>query len=479
MISVDIEHDGCSSEELQKAFINAIPSVFPQENQSAVELMVDKLDFDLNKAIPNEQVPKQERRLRFNQKFPKALRYLCVEWQKAVDEALKNLFDSIVEIYKPEELKKALSSRDLQEGSEEYWFPLDRDKLEKLKEVIEDHQVAFLHQYGIKKASKSRIKLLKKRGVLTSMHEIMDVIKDAYVLSHAVESLERGVDFKNVLQIAQKRPWSKYDDYMVEWAKEGVARQCRGLFQDNLDEIEKLASRQAKSQLKYHNLVRLGKKQLSEDKMKEIRKKAVEAKRSGFTWQQFRQEIKHQWSDFARDWDRIAFTEFTNMEKNAQAQLYLEKYGTDVEVFKYPFPDACKICKKMYLNPDGTPRVFKLLDLMANGNNGDKWRNPKTGLLENRKVSRIRYDRKTNSFDGSQGGLLPTLEALHPWCRCPLYRHVKGYVPKVPKYIEENAKFKHIENELAENVKRHFEKEQKKDDKKLAKALLVKRERLL
>jgi len=66
----------------------------------------------------------------------------------------------------------------------------------------------------------------------------------------------------------------------------------------------------------------------------------------------------------------------------------------DVYVIKIVYPGACKYCRLLYLNADGSPKVFKLSDLLANGS--DPYRKP------------IDYQ--------------PVLGALHPNCRCQLAR---------------------------------------------------------
>lgn len=110
-------------------------------------------------------------------------------------------------------------------------------------------------------------------------------------------------------------------------------------------------------------------------------------------------ELRKVTKDSRQDWDMVIRSELMNnrLEGEAKALLdgtspYSNKKGETL-VFKRPNPDACKHCKRLYLEKDGiTPKVFKLTDLMANGNN--------IGL----KVA----DWK------------PTLGIVHPHCQCQL-----------------------------------------------------------
>ena len=80
----------------------------------------------------------------------------------------------------------------------------------------------------------------------------------------------------------------------------------------------------------------------------------------------------------------------------------------DPFVYKQPYKDACKYCKKAYLREDGFPRIFRLSELRKNGTNIGK------------KVDELK----------------PTLDPLHVNCRCPLVKYnSKKEKPLVKKKI--------------------------------------------
>ncbi len=79
--------------------------------------------------------------------------------------------------------------------------------------------------------------------------------------------------------------------------------------------------------------------------------------------------------DWSRDWRRVAHTELHTAHQRGSATAMLERavgVGRDpgsVEVEIVVRPDACDICPRLYLDADGRPRRFRLVDLIAAGSN--------------------------------------------------------------------------------------------------------------
>jgi hypothetical protein len=109
------------------------------------------------------------------------------------------------------------------------------------------------------------------------------------------------------------------------------------------------------------------------------------------------------------DWGRIVETEGNNVFQNGKALKMLEE-DSEVMVVKVVYPLACRHCIKAYLtNGIGSkPRVFKLVDLIKNGDN---------------------IDRKVADWK-------PVVGSIHPWCRCDLKKIPKGY-----EWNEETSRF--------------------------------------
>ena len=103
--------------------------------------------------------------------------------------------------------------------------------------------------------------------------------------------------------------------------------------------------------------------------------------------------------DTERDWHRVVQTESWNAKLYGESHAIMSgesPFSSDkgeTLVYKRPAPDCCPLCRKLYLERDGiTPKVFKLSDLMANGDN---------------------FGKKVDEY-------LPTLGTVHPNCQCTL-----------------------------------------------------------
>lgn len=109
------------------------------------------------------------------------------------------------------------------------------------------------------------------------------------------------------------------------------------------------------------------------------------------------QELRDKTGDMYRDWHRVAQTEMWSAKCQGEAEAImndespLTKKKGETDVYLRPALDACHKCKQLYLEKDGiTPKVFKLAELIANGNN---------------------YGKK-------QADWVPCIPPLHPNCQC-------------------------------------------------------------
>lgn len=128
-------------------------------------------------------------------------------------------------------------------------------------------------------------------------------------------------------------------------------------------------------------------------------------------------EIKKQMGAYSDDFQKIAHTEKHNaMQAGVATEMY--NVDPDIKVVKIPARDACPYCIKLFTNPDGSLKIFRLKDIINNSNVGKS---------------------KTN--------WLPTVDAVHPWCGCELARIPRGYWfnPKtrfVEPLVKSSAKLK-------------------------------------
>ena len=139
--------------------------------------------------------------------------------------------------------------------------------------------------------------------------------------------------------------------------------------------------------------------------------------KAGWSKGQWIQQLRDTTKDMERDWHRVVQTELWDAKLHGEAHAIMSgdsPFSSDkgeTLVYKRPAPDCCPVSKKLYLEKDGvTPKVFKLSELMANGNN----------------------------MGSKQNDWLPTLGTVHPFCQCTL-----GVKPKDAEFDKDgNLVFK-------------------------------------
>jgi hypothetical protein len=128
--------------------------------------------------------------------------------------------------------------------------------------------------------------------------------------------------------------------------------------------------------------------------------------------------LGHKTNDWQRDWGRIVETEMHTAQEEGRADdIQRNSTREDPLVFKHVLPTACRHCIKAYLtNGIGSkPKIFKLSELRANGDN----------------IGKKQQDWK------------PTLGSLHPFDRCTLDEVPEDYEwDKEKKMFEPPKEFK-------------------------------------
>lgn len=114
--------------------------------------------------------------------------------------------------------------------------------------------------------------------------------------------------------------------------------------------------------------------------------------RKKWTTRKIASEIAHKTGDWSRDFDRIIQYTSQSAYERGKATSIERAHGKDALVYKEVYQGACKHCIRLYLtNGLGSePKIFKLSELITNGSN---------------------IGRKVADW-------LPTLDPLHPYCRC-------------------------------------------------------------
>lgn len=146
---------------------------------------------------------------------------------------------------------------------------------------------------------------------------------------------------------------------------------------DGIDKLSLEAAKKGFNGLTDKGMVRLDRLVVNQLK-KELNLLDALSINEGMTSTQMERALREATKDTEQDFDMVIRSELMNRSQEAFAQEILEgksiysSKGEDTRVFKNPNPDACKHCKRLYLERDGTPKVFKLADLMANGSNVGK-----------------------------------------------------------------------------------------------------------
>lgn len=150
----------------------------------------------------------------------------------------------------------------------------------------------------------------------------------------------------------------------------------------------------------------------------EIRQMVAQAIQGEQGWRSLSAAFKRRFGATTRDWDRVAYTE---MENDRQIGRALEiattsPRGMRTVVYKIPRPDACRLCKELYLLPDGSPRPFTLEELFENGDNIGRVAPLAAGASPTGSRQILQGERAGEVAEE----YLPTIPVVHPGCRCQL-----------------------------------------------------------
>lgn len=294
---------------------------------------------------------------------------------------------------------------------------LTQAQIDELKDLIESH---FRAAIGLGyKASDEQQKKWRKMGIKDPDIHLDEWIKKAYVAGRLAELLTNGTSFADMMKLAKKLPLSRTDQLVLEMSRMNSARYIVGY----ASKLGGLATDVAMDQHK-RSINAIIQSFFAGDLDREIHPESGYAPneesviRKVTSWKELASELRNRFkqTDLVRDWERVAFTEMryaTNLGRIMNIQHEGGGDPEDIEVFYHVLPTACNSCKKLYLNPDGTPKIFQLSEILANVQETG-------GMNVGRKASTI----------GDKDGWLPNA-STHPNCHCYPVRKIGGY-----KYAE-------------------------------------------
>lgn len=265
---------------------------------------------------------------------------------------------------------------------------LTTPQVQQLMQTIEYFNTLFIaRNVGTDVLSPYEKQVLRKHGIDVDTL-IKSKIGDAYrfgILASALKNTKGFKsmsydEFKRFLQAGGHVPLTKHQQYALNALKQQAYGDIKGLgnrIQQQTNQLVITVSQKQRAQMQ-----------------KTIYQAAKTTMQARGTVTQFSSLLGHKTKDWARDFDRIADYIMHDAYQHGIAEALLEKHGDDVLVYYDVYAEACEHCVRTYLTGaiGSEPKVFKLKDILANGNN--------IGV-------------KAKEYK-------PSVSPLHPWCRCTM-----------------------------------------------------------
>lgn len=269
-------------------------------------------------------------------------------------------------------------------------MPLTNEQLHEIREIIQDKHLAFIvNTLGISAVSPEIVERLKEKGYINvTVGAIEEAYRFGQVMADTDDKRVAKMDQEEFKRHVQKNPIALTDieQRAIHFAQQQAGQFVVGLGNKiNQETGQLLIDADAALRSKTRRIIR------------DVTAEGI-AKRESI--EQIKSKLGHATKDWARNWNRIAVTEKHSAMQRGVADSLADRFGPDVRVAKRPTPDACEHCNRLYLGPDGQPRIFKLSELEANGLNN--------------------FGRKTAEW-------MPVVGPMHPHCQCQLIRIPAGW----------------------------------------------------
>lgn len=236
---------------------------------------------------------------------------------------------------------------------------LTRAQINQIKRIIQEHMDTIMYiTTGDGKPSPQALNKLKLPK------EITDIITTSYKYGRV--SILSGKDLSNmsksdVEKLMRRLKMTKSQERSIDAAKIRAEQAVNTLTQRVLSSVITPAI-QSDMQMW--------------DAVKEVVPAAMENDTPRY---QVIQQLREKTGDFQRDWHRTAHTEMWTAKCQGEVDAIINGESPlsddkgETMVYIRPAHNACVKCKQLYLESDGvTPKVFKLSELLANGNNFGK-----------------------------------------------------------------------------------------------------------
>lgn len=264
--------------------------------------------------------------------------------------------------------------------------------------ILKKNQLVFIaEQLGLNYLTPADRAILNAAGIdLTKYTNSAGIVEHAYIFGLLSEALgdERAkkmnyAQFQRFIKSGNFIPLTEDEEFALEQLKNRA-----------YTDLTSLGNRIATGTS--NAIIRANQTQLN-NLRNVVKDKAVNAVKYRQSATKLASELGHATDDWERDWLRISYYLLHEAYNTGKAKSIFKKYGKDAEVWFAVVGDdkVCRHCRELYLTDpddvDSEPIVYKLSDIIANGNN---------------------IGRKADQ-------LKPTLAPIHPYCRCTVY-------PKLP-----------------------------------------------
>jgi phosphopantetheine adenylyltransferase len=349
----------------------------------------------------------------------KYIRFIANKMSDSLKKILKRLDANVVRWLSSLFGEKSRGFGPWKKKREELPAMLTEEQMDELRALIESH---FRKAIGVKlNVSKETVKHWEKLGINLPEEDLEKWIVHAYVAGRVSDLLNNHSSYTDMLKAAKKVTMNRQDQLIVEAARQNAARYIVGYGRKLADAAEDVILEARKTTL--NQVVQLyfsgdlKHTKYNEDRLSSAEVEALlSTEKPVMNWRELSTELKNRFKgeDVERDWDRVAFTE-TRFATNMGRLMNIQHEGggdpEEIEVYYVVQPNACKYCKKLYLEDDGTPKIFKLSDILENVQETG-------GLNIGLSASKI----------GEKGGWVPNA-VLHPNCHCYPVRRIKGFNP--------------------------------------------------
>lgn len=248
-------------------------------------------------------------------------------------------------------------------------------EIQKIIDIIKKNESVFIaSQLGTGYLSNFQKKLLLKAGI------------DFNKLGKKFSQIDQGFYFGMLAQTLKGNDSFKVkSSQFLKWFEEEYQKPLSKPKQKALDYLKERAFNDVTSIGNTYCSKITGKmismSKIQQDKLRgEVKDETIKAFNTNKSKAELSSELRKLNEDWSQDFSRISNYVLEEAYAIGRAEQIIEDYGQDAEVYKQTFPGVCKHCEKNYGTPGDEPIVYKLTDLMANGNNiGRKDQEPVIG----------------------------------------------------------------------------------------------------